>query len=192
MFVEAADPDAGLAVWLFTGASNSDDDYAASIDCIARQGARLAGSAHIDRPAALQVVDDGNPIPGPHWRKGIAEASRHIDPRAIFGLVTTSTLVRGVVVAINWMRPPPYLVGVHATFDEGVRWVEKHRGPTPHLHTLLAQARARAAAPTAMSTTTPTSLLHVAKDAGAVAIVVRLGRRHRHQRDLNGAVVIPR
>jgi hypothetical protein len=43
------------------------------------------------------------------------------------------------------MRPPPYTVGVHATFDEGVRWVEKHRGPTPQFDALLQQARARAA-----------------------------------------------
>jgi hypothetical protein len=145
VFVEASDTHAGLAVWLFTGTSNSDTDYAAYVDCITRQGARLAETAHVDRPAALQVVDEGNPIPGPHWRKAIADASRHIDPRALFGLVTTSTLVRGVVVAINWMRPPPYTVGVHATFDEGVRWVEKHRGPTPQFHALLQQARARAA-----------------------------------------------
>lgn len=61
-------------------------------------------------------------------------------------------MVRGVVVAINWMRPPPYLVGVHATFDDGVRWIEKHREPTPQLHTLLARARARARA--AATTTT--------------------------------------
>jgi hypothetical protein len=147
VFVEASDTDAGLAVWLFTGASNSDADYAAYVDAITRQRARLAESAHVDRPAALQVVDEGNPIPGPHWRKAIAEASHHIDPRALFGLVTTSTVVRGVVVAINWMRPPPYTVGVHATFDDGVRWVETHRGPTPQMHALLAQARARAAGP---------------------------------------------
>lgn len=143
MFIEASDLETGVVVWLFTGPANSDDDYAAYVASLKRLDGTMT-TLSVDRPAALQVVDEGNPIPGPQWRKQIADASRNINPRAMFGLVSTSTLVRGVVVAINWIRPPRYTVSCHATFDDGVRWVEAARGPTPQLHTLYAEARARA------------------------------------------------
>lgn len=143
MFTEASDAREGLAVWIFSGPTNTDGDYEAYIACIRRLDAMMS-LQDVERPAALQVVDDGNPVPGPRWRRDIADATAHIDARAMFGLVSSSTLIRGVVVAINWIRPPRYTVACHATFDAGVRWVESARGPAPRLHALHDEARARA------------------------------------------------
>lgn len=140
MFTEAFDEERGLAVWLLSGTSNSDEDYARYVDSIVRLD-RVGVGKH--RPVAMLVVDAGNPAPGPAWRRRIAAASSFLKSEPIFMLVTTSTLVRGVLTAINWLRPPSYPFATRATFDEGLHWIEAQRGPTEGLQALLARARAQ-------------------------------------------------
>ena len=140
MFTEAFDEERGFVVWLLTGTTNSDEDYQRYVDSIVRLD-RVAAGKH--RPVAMLVVEAGNPAPGPTWRRRIAAASTSLVSQPVFVLVTTSTLVRGVLTAINWLRPPSYPFAARATFEEGLRWVEDQRGPTEGLRELLASARAR-------------------------------------------------
>jgi len=88
------------------------------------------------RPAALVYVERNNPMPNAHWRKQIAEASSELAfrarPRVAFA--GPSPLVRGIITAINWLRPPPYDFEVFSTFDAGVSWLdEQRRGIKPAL-----------------------------------------------------------
>jgi len=64
------------------------------------------------RPVVL-VVDRGNPAPPAQWRKRIADATERIRSKdVLFVLCAESPLIRGVVTAINWIRPPRYDVQV--------------------------------------------------------------------------------
>lgn len=146
VFSEAADVRLGLAVWVFSGPTNTDADFEAYLASIARLDLAMLG-AGVKHPAVIQVVDEGNQIPNSHWRRRIAEATRVLHCRPLFALVTTSTLVRGVATAINWIRPPRYEVVAWATFDQAVSWVERRRGHSARLHALLAEARASPGAP---------------------------------------------
>ncbi len=80
VFTEASDPREGLAVWIFSGPTNTDGDYEASIGCIRRLDAMIA-LQNLERPAALQIVDDGNPVPGPRWRRDLV--TTHLEPTRV-------------------------------------------------------------------------------------------------------------
>ena len=140
MFSEASDVRLGLAVWLFSGSRNSDADYEGYVASIARLDAATLAT-DLKHPAGVLVVDDGNPIPNSHWRKRIADVSTTMHGRPLFALVSTSTLVRGVATAINWIRPPPYEASALATFDEAVAWIAQRHAHATRLYALLAEAR---------------------------------------------------
>jgi len=131
------------AVWLFTGASNSDDDFQRYVDSVVQLDRMARGR---EAPAGILVADPGNPPPDARWRRRIAEASRDIEPNAIFAVVSGSAFVRGVVTAINWIRPPTYHVSTFARFDDAAAWVRELGGPPPHVFDgLLKEAREGAA-----------------------------------------------
>jgi len=145
VFVSTFDLVHAIGVWLFTGPTNTDDDYRRYIEEIHRLDPKGAGR---DAPAAILIVDKGNPIPDARWRREIAEASATLKTEnGLFVVVSDSRLVRGAVTAINWIRPPPYEWSVHDDLNEAIRWVESKRGrPLPVIAELVAQARAEAAA----------------------------------------------
>jgi hypothetical protein len=140
VFTQAFDLDSRAAVWLFSGASNQDADFEAYIRSIRELAVRTRGAA---QPAVVMLVDAENPAPSAVWRRRIAEASGDIGEGALFALVSERALIRGIVVAINWLRPPRYEPSAHASFDEGVRWVEARRGESlaPLFDRLLREAR---------------------------------------------------
>jgi hypothetical protein len=144
VFIEAADIEAGEVVWLFTGTTNTDADYEGYLASINR----LIRVAPVDRrPAGIQVVDPSSPPPNAEWRKRIAEHTRHF-PRddALYCMVTSNTVIRGVLTAINWMRRPNYAFAVRPTFAEAVAFVDAERGhPSRSFPRLLAEAQAEAA-----------------------------------------------
>jgi hypothetical protein len=146
MFVCRIDERRGLIVWLFTGKTNTDDDFARYLASFApADEASLRGP----RPGiGIILVDDGNPIPDAKWRKRMAEASTTLKSNPIVFLATRSSVVRGVAIAVNWMRPPPYELVVTATFEEAVAIAQKRRGePLTALLVLLDEARTEAAKP---------------------------------------------
>ena len=142
MFTEDLDEEQGLAIWLLSGSVDTDADYEELIAAFERADAAVLAPG-IERPAVLQIVDDGNPVPNSFWRRRIAQATAHPHGRdAMFALVTSSLLVRGVVSAINWLRPPRYHIGLHASVDDAVAWVERARpGCAARLRSLYAEAR---------------------------------------------------
>ncbi len=59
-------------------------------------------------------------------------------------MVSGSLLVRGVVTAINWIRPPAYDFSCFDSFEGAVMWVEERRGRKIAIASkLLAEARAQ-------------------------------------------------
>lgn len=141
MFFFASDIIDASAVFLFAGKVNTDRDFERYIECV-----RALDERARERDAVcVQVVDRENTPPSAAWRKRIAESSRELKSRPCFALVTESAVIRGVQMAINWIRPPAFPVTVVARFDEGLRFCEAHRGrPVPSLVSLYADVRAQA------------------------------------------------
>src|SRR4051812_32086536 len=115
----ASDLDDRVVVWLFTGPTNSDDDFQRYVDSMAKFDALCAGKDG----AAVLISDSGNPGPDSAWRKKIADASTTLASKPAFALVSQSALLRGVMTAINWIRPPSYPCKAVATLDEAERWL---------------------------------------------------------------------
>lgn len=126
MFSSAFDAVSGNALWLFSGSTNTDADYQAYVDSI-HQTLQACGPRQ-DLPAAILLVDAGNPVPNAAWRKRIADASAAVPCPMLFAVVSDSILVRGAITAVNWIRPPPYEIAVHEKLDGAVRWIEEKRG----------------------------------------------------------------
>jgi hypothetical protein len=152
MFSFAVDRAHGNCIWLFSGESNSDDDFAryvatfTLVDAVALQH---------ELPAGILVVDRGNPMPNAVWRKRMAEASSSLKSRPLVAFASESPLVRGVVTAINWLRPAPFEFTVTSTFDDAVRWIEQKRQfPCKVFFPMMAELRAEADAASAPASRT--------------------------------------
>ena len=99
-------------------------------------------------PCLLLIADAGNPTPNAPWRRKFAAANAKIPPPAYCAFATSSALVRGAMQAIQWLRPLPYDISFHATFEQAVAWLESRRGTrlAPLLHALHLEARRAAEA----------------------------------------------
>ena len=115
MFYGHLDPADGLAVWVFTPGQNSDSSWQEYCDAI-------RAAARIDHPApfGLQVIAPGSSDPPATWRRSIALAAAEVGERAAIAIVSRSVVVRGVLTAISWIRPPRYTLSMVATLDEAV------------------------------------------------------------------------
>lgn len=125
MFTYRFDPAYAVMVWLFAGETNSDEDYQRYVDTFARADAL---AAHHPKPAGILYVERDNPLPDAKWRERFAEASLTLRTRPAIAFASPSPLVRGIVTAVNWLRPPPFEFTTTDTFDEAVRWLEHKRG----------------------------------------------------------------
>ncbi len=141
MFFVASDIIEASAVFLFAGRTNTDRDFERYIECV-----RALDERARERDAVcIQIVDRENTPPSAAWRKRIAESSRQMKSRPCFALVTESPVIRGVQMAINWIRPPPFPVTIEARFDDALRWCVAQRGrPVPSLITLYDDVRTQA------------------------------------------------
>lgn len=139
-FHEALDEQERAVVWLLTGRTNTDADYQAYVDSIRRLDEIYAGQDG----AAILIVDEGNPPPSPAWRKRIADASMTIKSKPVYALVSSSTVVRGVLTIVNWIRPPTYPSAAFATADEAFRWAEEKIGRKLPFARLLSEVRRKA------------------------------------------------
>ena len=136
----ASDIDERVLVWLFTGPDNSDADYEAYCESILQFDRVAAGKDG----AAVLIADPGNPTRGSAWRKKIADVSTSLKSKPAFVMVSSSPLLRGVMTAINWIRPPSYPCKAVATLDDAEAWLTstlKH--PLPTLRKLVAEVRAK-------------------------------------------------
>ncbi len=115
MFRGSLDASHGLAVWLFTPGPNSDADWRAYCDALTEVTKVLANH---HSPFALQVIDPKSEDPNARWRREIAEIGAGAPPLATIALVSKSKMVRAVVKAITWLRPPVYTLKIVATEDD--------------------------------------------------------------------------
>jgi hypothetical protein len=135
----------GICVWLFTGPTNTDDDFERYCGSFAL--ADEAAAVLPMRPVALLWVDRDNPLPNAKWRRRIAEASTTLRSRPAIAFASPSPLIRGIVTAVEWLRPAPYDFVVASTFEEALRYLEERRGAALlRVAELLAECRQEAEA----------------------------------------------
>lgn len=141
----ADDPAAAVTAVLHRGVSN-DAEQQSYVDAILRFNEQHGDKA---APVFVLIDDRDGGAPDAKWRKRIAEASGSTSPRALVTFVFSSQLARGIVTAVNWLRPAPYRFTVTSTIEEAITWLEPLRpgvrAPLQRLHRqLLETADARA------------------------------------------------
>lgn len=142
MLTFAISAERGAIVWYFSGKENSDDDYARYVASFAEADA--LGAKHA-KPVGLLYVEANNPLPNAAWRKRMAEASTSLRSKPVLAFCSQSPLVRGIVTAVNWLRPPPYEFTTVSSFEEGQAWLESRRGESlPILGALFDECRRKA------------------------------------------------
>jgi hypothetical protein len=124
MFRGHMDAAEGLAVWLFTPGPNTDDDWKSYCEAI-RTGSRH--TALHAAPCAFQVIEDGSEDPSAKWRGEIAASMKRVKSNTLVCLVTRSTMVRHILTAIFWVRPPRFTLDIVATETEGLQRLERQR-----------------------------------------------------------------
>lgn len=126
MLTIRTDTERSVAVWIFSGTTNTEEDYATYVESI-------RGLVHLVEQngggVGLLFAEARNPPPNAVWRRRIAEASAHFAPGCFFILVSESLVIRSIATAINWLRPPTYKLTTAATIEEGLAWLSTHRPP---------------------------------------------------------------
>jgi hypothetical protein len=120
----ATDPRASVAVWLMSGSHNSDADYERYVASLSdlREQAKQNGHG-----TGLLIAERDNPPPNAAWRRRMAEASSDYPPNCVYVLVSPSVVVRGIVTAINWLRPATYEFSTVSTLEDGLTWLRAKR-----------------------------------------------------------------
>lgn len=88
----------------------------------------------------------GSPMPNPLQRRAIAQMYTEHEAKVrrnflASGIVGSSSLVNGVLTALNWLKPPPHPVKVFLSRDAAETWV------LAHFSTEMCESVARASAP---------------------------------------------
>jgi hypothetical protein len=143
MYAFRADDEMAATVGVFTGSSDTDADWALSIESVrAMDDVALAQRAPL---VCIMVVGPESPRPPPLWRKRMAEGQNAVrSPFYYFALVAPSALIRGVFTAINWMVKPKFIAHrarATSTFAEATHWVRHSTGTAyPSLERLYGEA----------------------------------------------------
>lgn len=154
MYTRAYDRSRGLLFGLFSGATNTDDDFeraAQDVEMLDRDGKdRPEGVVHIAES------DEENPVATASQRQRMSMAAEAVTHSKVyyFCMITRSAKVRGIITLLSWFAPRrgPQLNGCRATFDEALTWIEKYRpGLSDRLRELRQEARTAAAAGSAAS-----------------------------------------
>jgi hypothetical protein len=132
-------PSEGLVVWRFTSGTNTDLDWQTYCQAIRKAARETSSHRH---PCAFQVVESGSEDPSAKWRREIAEALKSVMPHSHFVLVTGSSVVRHVLTAIFWLRPPKFTVDLVATEEEGFDSLDAARpGSAARVRAILERLR---------------------------------------------------
>ncbi len=129
MYTRAYDKEQHLLVTLFSGRSNSVDDFErAARDVIAADADAAGAPAGVVHVAE---VESGNPVPDAAKRKVLQDAVIQSTraPKYVVCLVTASTLQRAVLAALRWFTPVDVTHPSRgfARFEDAVAWAETHR-----------------------------------------------------------------
>lgn len=123
MFSVSYDKTAALVVSSFSGPTNTDADYAAYCANIEELKAEALDLLRI----AILTISSDNPMPNASWRKRIADASADVAPNSLFILVSDRPAVRGILTAINWVRPPTYQWAIKKSFGAAIDLAATYR-----------------------------------------------------------------
>ncbi len=89
----------------------------------------------VQRDVPFAMINDvrQGPPPSAKQRKAIANLYReHVElvKRNWMGtaVITSSSLVKGAITALNWLMPPPHPVKVHSNYEDGERWAFEQLG----------------------------------------------------------------
>ncbi len=139
MYCAKTDPKLGLAVWCWSTATVSNEDWRRHLsDMLAvREWNHLTA-----RPCVLLYMHDTRFVPDARQRKDIAEYSRHPNYRPNLAVLSQSPMIRGAMRAFAWLTPKqPYRIAPFADIHDALRWLEEDRGkPLPQLLQLLGEA----------------------------------------------------
>lgn len=139
MYAYSYDKTSGMMVGVLTRPVTEEADNQALLDSIAKQ----QGDAPNDPAQAVFIlaVDPQYPQPNARWRRRFAVARDGVRyAKTLFAVVTPEAGLRGVMTAVNWIRPPTDRLEAEtfASFDEAVRWAEQRRGSAARiLHMLM-------------------------------------------------------
>lgn len=129
MYAYAYDRTSGTMVGMLARPFNEDSDNHQLLESIMLQ------QAGVTNPAVggvfILMVDPQNPHPNASWRRRFAETRDRVRfARYSFAVVTPSQPLRGVLTAVNWIRPlsSRFEAEAFSTFDDAVRWIEEKRG----------------------------------------------------------------
>jgi len=93
----------------------------------------MKGMVDLIKAGPFGLVNDtrGSPMPDPLQRRSIAQmyTDHEGEVRRNFlasGIVGSSSLVNGVLTALNWLKPPPHPVKVFLSTDLAEAWVLTH------------------------------------------------------------------
>lgn len=143
MFTYAYDKAFGIAVTVFSGSTNTDDDYAGFIDLIQKLDALGEGR---DQPVFFQIFDSDNPPFPAIWRKRVVEVRAHLKSKPFVLVLAQSRLYASIIWVVNKLDPPPFEQYNVSTFEEGVELVNARRpGTGAILQALHAEARSACA-----------------------------------------------
>ena len=144
MFSYAMAKEKGLYVGIYTGVVG-DEDYAQCLSSMTEFERAVRGQP--DGLVAILVTDPGVEAVPPAWRKRMASFNDNVQAsRFLLSIVTPSSLIRGILTAINWLSPARqgHQRKAHETFDEARTWIEKTHGrPQPQLVELYHAARSK-------------------------------------------------
>jgi hypothetical protein len=140
MFLVEYDAENGVAIVVLAPPA-TDADWTAYGDTIESLNQRVP--PHV-RPVLLQFIGAGTPFPTPLTRRRMANLRAHIRADAVNVVVSTSHTVRGVQIALDWIRKPHYDSSSHADAAAAMAHAEKVIGkPLPALRALHAKIKLR-------------------------------------------------
>jgi hypothetical protein len=145
MFLLSYDAACHVLVGFAARGARTDADYERTLAAVEKldQDGKLT-----NKPIAfVLVVDAASERPPPKWRRRLAEQRKELSsPQVLMAIVSSSTLTRGVMTAMNWVSPPPAHVQMvnHATIEEAAAWIERLQGtPRATVQRMFEEARAR-------------------------------------------------
>ena len=134
----------GLYVGIYSGNPN-DADYERCVSTMTEFERTVRGQQ--EGIAVILVTDPGVPPVPACWRKRMADFNQNVQAsKYLLAIVTPSSVIRGILTAINWLSPAKgdHHRVAHGTFAEARAWIEKHRGKRqPRLTELYDSVRAR-------------------------------------------------
>jgi hypothetical protein len=144
MYSSAIDEHEAVAIWDLSGEMTDDAEWDRHFADMRRICTWTATTGK--RPAVLLLISSGWSRPDAKRRAQLAEASAVAGYDPYLAIVTSNTIVRGVLTVLNWLQEKPrYEVTVLPDTDQGLAWLEKKRGESlPSLRRLVAANRAGA------------------------------------------------